>query len=312
MGFKKIEDFIGVELDPDARVMFVEWEKYLNKIVYFGGEIFCEILNKSTLGKDDSLPLIMFFRNSIELVGAISSLNVNFYSEPAKIILRTLLETMLYINYISQKDSKQRALSFLICQYHEKLNAYKKLDPTKEQGKRFHEQLKDDEFFKTYKFQEQDLLKLQIENLESLIKNDLYKEVEKEYQRVKKENPRHKPVWHEFFGGPKTIEKLAYNLKVGSLYEIIYRNLSKGTHGNNIIDGYISDGGEGITHFSQIRFPYSAQFVCQITITLSLRIYRIIIVNQVPEMMDKYKSFYLSEIRDFHLAMANQEFLKIK
>jgi len=312
MGFNKVEDFIGIDLDPNVLTMFGEWDEYLNKIVHFGGEIFLEILNKPTLGKEDSLPLIMFFRNSIELVGSISSLIVNFYSEPAKIILRTLLETMLYINYITLKDSKQRSLSFLICQYHEKLNGYKKFDPTKEQGRRFREQLNDDEFFKTYKFEKQDLLKAQMDNLESLIKSDLYKEVEKEYQRIKKENPRHKPVWYELYGGPKSIEKLASHLKVGSLYEIIYRNLSKGSHGHNIIDGYISDGGGGITNFSQIRFPYSAQFVCQFTITLSLKIYRIIILNQVPAMFNRYRTFYINEIRDFNLALTKHKFLDIK
>ena len=311
MGFEKVEDFIGIELDPSALAMFIEWDKYISKIVFFCGEVFCEILKKP-LGKDDALPLIMFFRNSIELIGSISSLNVNFYSEPSKIILRTLLETMLYIDFITKKDSSRRSLSFLICQYHEKLNGYKKLDPNREQGKLFHEQLKDDEFLKSYEFQRQDLLKAQIDNLESLIKNDLYKEVEKEYQRVKSKNPRRKPVWYELFGGPKSIEKLAYHLKVGSLYEIIYRNLSKGTHGNNIIDGYISDGGEGITNFSQIRFPYSSQFVCQFTITISLRILRTIIHNQIPDMADKYISFYEKEIKIFHLAMVKQQVLNIK
>jgi len=311
MSFEKVEDFLGSDIDPKILEHFRQWEIYLNKISYFGGEMFCEILKKN-LGKDDSLPIVMLFRNSIELVGSISSLLINLYSEPAKIILRTLLESTLYIEYLTQKDTARRSLSFLICQYHNKLNGYKKFDLKTQQGKQFKKQLEKDEFLENYEFKDQKLLQFHINNLESLVKLDLYSEVEVEYQRLKKLNPKRKPVWYEFFEGPKSIEKLAYELKLGSIYEIIYRNLSKGTHGTGVIDGYISAGEkEGVTNFSQIRFPYSAQFVCQFTITLSIRIMRRIINYHLPQWDNKYKEFYKKEIQAFYKAITKDKLLII-
>jgi hypothetical protein len=311
MSFDKVEDFLGTDIDPKVLEQFRQWEIYLNKISYFSGEMFCEILRKN-LGGDDSLPIIMLFRNSIELVGSISSLLINLYSEPAKIILRTLLESTLYIEYLTLKDSKRRSLSFLICQYHEKLNGYKKFNMKTQQGKQFDKQLEEDEFLKGYEFKDQKLLQSHIENLESLVKLELYSKVEREYRRLKNLNPRRKPVWYEFFGGPKSIEKLAYELKLGSIYEIIYRSLSKGSHGTGVIDGYISAGEkESITNFSQIRFPYSAQFVCQFTITLSIRIMRHIIKYYLPQWDSKFKEFYKKEIRAFFMAITKDKLLVI-
>lgn len=311
MGFEKIDDFLGTELNQDGVKVIQEWKIYLDKLFRFGGEVFCEILNKQNLGKDDTLPTIMFFRNSIELIGSISTLLVNFYSEPARIILRTLLESSLYIEYISQKDISKRSLSFLICHYHDKLSSYYKLLPDSQQNKQMKKQLENDEYLTEIKVKDTTLLKLHIENLEKLIKTDLYHEVEEEYKRTKQIKGK-RPVWYELFNGPNSIDKLAYHLNKGSLYEVIYRDLSKGTHGKGIIDGFISGGDEeGIAYFKQIRFPYSAQFVCQHTITLALNIFRNIIKCQLPSFNDKYKEFYKNEIRDFFLLITKKELLTI-
>jgi hypothetical protein len=303
MGTNNVEDFLGIPLDPEKLLQFRVWESYLTKIGYFGGEVFCEILDKQNLGKEDSAPLIMFFRKSLELIGSISSLLVNFYSETAKILLRTLLEISLYIKFITKENSSQRALCFLICQYHEKLNRYKKLDPTSIQGKDFKGKLKDDEHFSNYTFKQQELLKEQIHNLEILIEDEFYSDVEKEYQRMKELHPKSKPVWYQLFNGPKNLERLAYDLKFGSMYEVVYRPFSQGIHGVDIIDGYIFESDEeGKTEFSQIRYPYSAKSVCHMTLTLSLEILQSVIKYKLPDWESRYKDFYTNEIREFYIS----------
>ena len=311
MEFQKVEDFLGTELDKGGQKVIQEWKIYMDKIFLFGGEMFCEILNKPNLGRDDTLPSIMLFRNTIELIGSISTLLINFYSEPARIILRTLLESSLYIEYMSQEETPKRSLSFLICHYHDKLNSYYTLLPDSQQNKQMKKKLEKDEYLKEIKIEDSELLNFHIKNLEDLIKTDLYNEVEKEYKRIKKIK-KGKPVWYELFNGPNSIEKLAYHLNKGSLYEFIYRDLSKRTHGKGIIDGFISGGEEdGLAYFKQIRFPFSAQFVCQHTVTLSLNIFRNIIKCQLPSYNDKYKNFYKKELRDFYLAITKNKLLTI-
>lgn len=311
MAFDNIDDFLGRNNDPKVKDLLNEWNLYFEKIVYVGGEIFNEILKKE-LGKDDFLPLVMLHRNAVELIDSISVLITNFCSEPARVLLRTLLETFFYCQYITEKNTKQRALSFLICHYHQKLDFNYKLDPSTQQGKQFKIELENDENLKNYKLADQILLKKVTKNLEELIHDELYNEVETEYQRIKKELKYRKPVWHEFFGGPPTIEKLAKHLKQVGLYHILYKSLSKSTHGSNIIDGLISPGSkESEVNFSQIRFPYSAQTVTQYTFTLALRIYRILIKHHLPEKEEAFNQFYKNEIQKFYLHIIKDNVLKI-
>ncbi|MDP2301460.1 MAG: DUF5677 domain-containing protein [Ignavibacteria bacterium] len=311
MAYENVEDFLGRNNDPKAKVLLNEWNTYFEKLVCVGGEIFNDILKKD-LGKADSLPLIMLHRNAVELIDSISVLINNCCSDPARILLRTLLETYFYCQYITEEDSKRRALSFLICHHHQKLDFNYKLNPNTPQGKQFKVELGDDENLKYYQFAEQILLKKSIDDLENVIKEDLYIEVEKEYQRLKKNLNYRKPVWYEFFNGPSKIEKLAKHLKQVGLYHILYRNLSKSTHGSNIIDGYISPGSnENEIAVSQIRFPYSAQMVTQFTFSLAFRIYRNVIRYHLPEKEQAFNTFYINEIRSFYLHISSNKVLII-
>ena len=311
MTFDNIDDFLGRNNDSNVKDLLNEWNIYFEKLVYVGGEIFNDILKKN-LGKEDSLPLLMLHRNAVELIDSISVLINNFCSEPARILLRTLLETNFYCQYITEKDSNKRALSFLICHYHQKLDFNYKLNPTTQQGKQFKNELGEDKNLKNYQFAEQELLKKSIDNLEDLINEDLFEEVENEYQRLKKVLKYRKPKWYEFFNGPSSIEKLAKHLKQVSLYHILYRSLSKSTHGSNIIDGYISPGSnDGEVQFSQIRFPYSAQMVTQFTFTLALKIYRIVIKHYIPEKEKAFSEFYVNELRSFYLNISTKKVLVI-
>jgi hypothetical protein len=136
--------------------------------------------------------------------------------------------------------------------------------------------------------------------------------VEIEYQRVRKLNKR-KPVWHELYNGPKNIEKLAEYLKLIGLYQILYRNLSKSTHGKNIIDGYISPGEKkGEVNFSQIRAPYSAQMICQFTFTISFQIYKSIIDFHLPQYKKAYAVWYRDEVSEFYLKLSKENLLVVK
>lgn len=311
MAFENIDDFLGRNNDPKVKELLNEWNIYFEKLVYVGGEIFNDILKKE-LGKDDSLPLVMLHRNAVELIDSISVLINNFCSEPARILLRTLLETYFYCQYTTNRNTKQRSLSFLICHYHQKLDFNYKLNPFTQQGKQFKIELEEDENLKDYQLADQVLLKKVIKNLEELIQEELYKEVEIEYQRIKKELKFRKPIWHEFFGGPTSIEKLAKHLKQVGLYQFLYKSLSKSTHGSNIIDGFISPGSnENEVNFSQIRFPYSAQMVTQFTFTLALRIYRILIKYHLPEKEEAFNQFYVNEIRKFYLHISSNKVLII-
>ena len=311
MAFDKIEDFLGRNNDPEVKSLLDDWYKYFDKLIYVGGEIFNDILKKN-LGKDDTLPLVMLHRNAVEIIDAIAILISNSCSEPARIVLRTLLETYLYCQYITEKDSQKRALSFLICHYHQKLDFNYKLDPKTQQGKQFINELKEDKILKNYRLAQQELLRKSIDNLESLVKEKLYEEVENEYQRLKKISKYRKPFWYEFFGGPSSIEKLAKHLKQAGIYHLLYRSLSQSTHGRNIIDGYISPGyNDGEVLFSQIRFPYSAQMVTQYTFTLALRIYRIMIKYHLPEKENAFDAFYTNEIRNFYLNISRKKVLII-
>lgn len=308
MPTKPIIDIVGSS-QPELENLLKSWAKYCNEIVNFGSHIFNWIVSKPNPQGDKDLPNIMSFRNALELIDSISILLEKSSIEPCKLQLRTLLETIFTISYITEKDSETRAYNYLVCHYHEKINFYKRLDIKTQQGKQFSSEIKRDRLVGKMDFSNYPNLQSNISNLTQLLKKNIYSKSEKEYQRLKRK--KNKPVWYQFFNGPNNIIGLADHLKLIGIYNILYRFFSKNVHGQDIIDGRISEGEPGYTEFMQIKDPTNAQFVCQLTVSLSIDLFRTMVHFYIPEKKVIFEKWYTKEIRDFLLKIISKKLLTI-
>lgn len=311
MPTEPIQDIAGREIQPQVKQLFAQWSKYIDEIVAFGSHILKWIGDSRKLGGDEEIPLIMTFRNVIELVDSIAILLRESSIDPCKLQLRAILESLLVIKFITEKDAKLRALNYLVCHYHQKLDLYKKLDSKTPQGKQFQTELKRGQYGSKMQFPNIPNLKKAIDNLENLLKKPHYVQSETEYQRLKKKK-KGKPVWYEFFGGPKSIIELADYLNLIDMYNILYRQFSRSIHGQDVIDSKLSGDSRGYAAIAQIRHPQNAQTICQLTIGLSLNIYRSMIKHYIPEELGKYQDWYLREIEPFFNDISNKQLLEIK
>ena len=174
-------------------------------------------------------------RYIIEQVDAISVLIRNSTVEPTKLLMRGIIESYLGINYILEKDTTKRSMSFMIVNAHEKIKLYKKFDKKTKEGKEFHKKLSDNEIMKNIVFPESLEFDKYVLNLENLIMKPQYKEAEIEYKRTR--SSKKHPYWYSLYNGPSNLESLARYLKMSFVYEIFYRSWSGAIHATDIIDG---------------------------------------------------------------------------
>lgn len=264
--------------------------------------------SEASEGSIDARPLIMLFRNIIEIIDSISLLVKESSIEPCKIILRTLLENILSIKYIVSKDTKQRASCFMVWDFHQTIKKLKRLDFSSSQGKQFLRKFKKDKLLNKAKIKKYDNILEMIKAYEERLQRPHFQEIENEYQRIKKITKN--PKWYSLFGGPNNLEELAARLNLPGVYEQFYREWSDSTHGTDIFKGKESPSTKtGEILISQIRLPKYAQQITQITISLSLEIFQDIIDHFKPEMKQDYSAWYIKEIRHYYNQLSQRQFI---
>src|SRR5205809_932897 len=115
-----------------------------------------EVINKATLVFDDchraaagdadeGLPIMMSNLHVIEMADGIEILLGSSSVHPAKLLLRSMLEGTLSIQYILRADSKRRSFAWLVARAHRRLSAYEAMSPHTQAGKEFRSLLTKDE-----------------------------------------------------------------------------------------------------------------------------------------------------------------------
>ncbi len=276
---------------------------FLEEITNYGTVIFNNC-NQSLTGKSDEfVPLIMSFRHCLELIDSVSIL-VKFSSiDPCKMHLRSLFETLMGVVYLLEKDEKRRTYAYLVCNVHRKINTYKKLNPSTDQGREFKSKIGkiSPNIFEVG--EKYDLFKL-VQNQEEILKKENYIEAEREYQRLREKKIK-RPKWHQFYGGPNDMEKLANYLDRSGEYDLLYRYWSEYIHATDPISGNIQPADEG-TYISSLRQPFMAQTFVLFTAKYSLELYELMIKRFVPGNIVHYKIWYIEHIQQRFLALSNQ------
>jgi hypothetical protein len=276
----------------------------LDRAVDFGSKVIKWDI-ETARGQDDNLPITLSLRHFIELIDGASILIKKASVDPAKLLLRGALETYFGLEYIFEKDTKQRCMSFLVWHAHKKLKTYRRLDNSTQQGKQFEQAIRKDEILSDFSLPTIPQLAAAIDNLENLLKLPLYQQSEAEYQRLVGQGEKN-PPWYRLFNGPKKIEELAKQLNLSSFYEVLYRDWSGPTHGTDILQGKIFRNATETVDFVQIRYPKDAQSVVSWGITLSIRMYQTFIQHRLPDKKEELKNWYLT-IRDLYQRVTSKE-----
>jgi len=302
---------------PEISAIQTEYADALDQVVNFGTHVLSwqfEALEHRGGNCDPHLPVTMLLRHVLQLVDAISTLTRHSQIDANRACLRALLEAVLAVDYILQQDSERRGMAFMTCHFHDRIAAHETADPTTERGKQFVANMEKDIYVS------QEVLEAMrassrppgvLEGLRDVLKRPAYREYEAEYQKLRgspkakgrRAKSKGKPPWYSFFDGPRSIQELAERLNHQALYELVYRPCSDIVHasGPGIITGRIVQGDQdGEVAIIQMRNPRDTFQIATFASTLSLKLYRLVLSQYVPEREQDLAKWYVSEIRALH------------
>jgi len=264
--------------------------RLLDEIVNFGTHVL-DICQEKYKFTEQETPIVTTYSQFLSMVDGISILIKKGTGDAIKPLLRSLLEGKFNLEYMIKEEPKKGVLAYQIAYAHSKINEYRLADPSTQQGKEFRRKLGDVALelpaFNT---------KENIKKLEELLEAPMYKEVNDEWKRVKKENNGRKPNWYSLFGGPKRIEDLANHLGQGAYYEIVYRNMSSFIHAGSTIARLRKTGLDyGIN--PGIRRLEELPTLLNFTVVFALETYHMMIKKYNPDKEFYYAKWYEENIR---------------
>ena len=283
--------------------------QFLNEIVNYSTALLHQFISTKQ-EMDEELPIIMSFRRIVELIDAISELVKCGIADPCFILLRSMLESFLNLEFMLKEDTKNRVKGFIIWNAYNDLKVYNKFDISTEYGKEFNKKLKTDKYARGI-----DLTNLKnLNDAEkaslAIINNPKYNEINQLYKKLKADKKRLNN-WFCLFG-IDTIEKLAEQSELYAVYNILYRHFSGYIHGTNITKGNLLRAGENLGIIVPIRYPQHIQQVTTHTANTALACILKIIQHYYPELKKDFARWYTKEIREYLMFLIKDELIKFE
>ena len=296
------KDVLCREIEPKKyRDLLIQIAGTIEECVNFGTHILAWCSEKPKKDGSD-LTITLIFRHFIESLDAITVLIKHGCADPTEPLLRSIFEALLGLEYILEKDTLQRALSYRVAHAHRQISLYKKLDPSTDQGKQFKKILSNDSAVKNMALPVVDTNKL-IANLENMLKKPQYVSVNTEWQNYKEANKRN-PNWFSLFGGPKNIIDLAYHVNRGGLYEFLYRIWSQSVHATGVIRNITRDEfGNGA--IIGLRNPKNIQIYSSLSLSMIIVAYNKMIRYYIPDKEKDFQEWYTKNIREEYLQLSS-------
>jgi hypothetical protein len=300
------QKFLDREIDSNLQTVLAQLSNQIHKLSDFGADVLKWDLERQR-GGDALIPPMLFLRNQIEILEAISVLIKNSLADPCDSLLRALIETYFYLEYILQQDTERRSLSFIVWNTHGINQLIRKTDGVSQQAKQARAIYNKDKFLRGSEFvlDRTDVLA----SNDRLLSMDEFKEVNEEYLRLKSQK-KGSPNWYSMFDGPEDLVELAGKVDLAGVYEGFYRSLSNAVHGTDVVRGKFSRDKEGHFLINQIRLPTQAQSVTLTCFNIAMMSFKVYLEKRVPEKKSEYLKWFLT-IEAFHKRLLGKKMINV-
>lgn len=289
--------------EPNAWLNRDSTDSGADKLIEVACPVLREVINKATLvfqdchkaasgEADEDLPILMSTLHVVEMADGVEILLGSSSVHPAKLLLRSMLEGTMSIQYILKSDSKRRSFAWLVARAHRRLSAYEAMSPNTQAGKQLRGLLTKDELQLNLEAISDSELTAAIDNLRGLLKQDNYREGEAEYRRIKKKLKRN-PEWFSLYDGPTSIRDLAGHLRQLSSYQFLYRTWSELTHAGDA-GRWLTKTAAGGPAFFAIRSPQDLLQVANYAVTFLLTCIQAISARFTPQ--ENFGPWYIDEV----------------
>lgn len=298
-----VEHFIPRQTNSEIQPLLDLFSELLEELVNFGSHIFSWDAKPATKG-EENLPPTMLFRHYLDLLDSLSILAKQACGDPMKILVRGLFETKLFIDYLFEKDSYQRALAYVYLDVQSQIKTLTLLNPLSPRGKELRKTLHREGLSSNLKIKKSFSFVDEIANLETVISESKYQNIHVEYQELKQS--KSKITWYSLFGGPKTVELLAAYLGVKSQYDLLYRTWSETVHALGVHQGKISSMPDGTVGITQLRDPRHVQMLTHYCMTFTFGVFKTYIYARIPDKAEMFHQWY-GGLREVYLDLGETQ-----
>jgi hypothetical protein len=284
-----------------ARNHFDFSDQILTELVNYSTNVLVRCERSSSGGIDESVAVFSTFRAAISIADSIQVLLSQGCIEPSNIILRSLFEHLLNLEYLLEDNAafSKRSLSWSAFRLYDRIRYLEQLIPESKSGKQFLELKDSDTIAKDVSFvEEAEDAERKIKRYQSVLNKPHFEEIVKEYKLGRKVVGKNRTVkfrfWYQMFGGPQNIREMAIRLNRGAIYSLLYSGWSRFTHGTEKLPYRIVNG-EPV--FAPLRFPENFGEVVSLTTTfMTAMIYSL---HQMYRPEDRaWAHWYQEEIAD--------------
>ncbi|WP_332737585.1 DUF5677 domain-containing protein [Flavihumibacter sp.] len=293
-----IKEIINRQVPTELLEVIKEFTDIIEESVNYGSQLLYSD-SKSKSGGEENLPAVMLFRHFLDILDSISILTNKGTGDTAKILIRALFETTLFLDYLFEKDTEERSLNYIVSDIRRQIRSAKKFSP------HFNDSKKLLEIFEKEGFSPQpDILQLQqvtefIKSKEKLLASESLVGYNLHFEKAIKKGYKN-PPWYSVKDGPRNIEALAGYLNQKSTYELLYRKWSGTVHGTDVYLGKVfASNKEHSVSIVQLRYLKDLQEVVLFSTLFTYKIFRLYVSKRLPEKSDEFTKWYIQSREAF-------------
>lgn len=211
-------------------------------------------------------------------------------------LLRTCLEIQLAVKYMMEhKDTyERRVLSYEYYHLQDQWRWAQRCDEKSQIGRQLRTELAGEKLLDIFDAKGRDVT-AEAQEFETKMSSARYAAVRAELARMKTEKIRDQG-WYSLWGGPKSVRGVAIHLRMGVLYEALYRSWSNVTHGEGAAKR--ATGGDGkILQITPLRSPQRLSEMCRNACHQCNSMTLLIVHGLLPHLKDEAKERYLRDMK---------------
>jgi hypothetical protein len=247
-------------------------------------------------GRDVHAVPIMLMFDLAEAIDGVSVLVRSGSSKNCSQLLRTALEVQLSLKYLMEhKDTYERRC--LAYEYYHLLDRQRwaqRCDANSELGKRLRTELAGDQFADIFDLQNFDAAD-ECRQVQARMDSARYADVRTELARMKAAKTRGEN-WFSLWSGPNNVRSLALHLKLGSIYESLYRGYSSVTHGEGAMKRVTGKRDERL-ELDPLRSPRGLPAMCRNACQICNSVTLFMVDGLVPHVREEMRQRYINDIK---------------
>lgn len=236
--------------------------------------------------------VLLLSRHVIESIDGVSVLAERGCAENCGPLLRSAFEAHLGVMYILEADSVRRGLAYQVAHAHRRIKLYRRCDPNDPIGRQIRAELNADPLLCVIDTIPGNLQAM-VANLEKLFTKPEFAPIEQEW---KAKRGGKDPEWFSLFSGPHDTRSLAIHLKLGAIYEFLYRSWSDVIHAGSGLNHIGASDQPGAVVLRPIRHPDGLETACTLAAQFCFSTARALVEKYDPAQKERFRQTYLEQL----------------